>query len=946
MFNVACTFIKTNTMKRILTLLLITVSFCASSQTPFVTPVNYRGAFAPAPTAQWTAGWTNWDPQNANYGTTVDSIINTPITSDRTLTNTKKYRLQGLIYVTNGATLTIKAGTIIKGDPNIANSSLIITKGSKIYAKGTSSSPIVFTSSAPAGSRVKGDWGGVILLGNAHYNGLGGTNYIEGIAANPNTQYGGGLTPNDDDSSGVMQYCRIEYGGYIFAPNQEINGLTFGAVGRKTVIDHIQVSFANDDAFEWFGGSVNCKYLVAYRNLDDNWDTDNGFSGAVQFCLGIRDPNISDNPSVSTSEGFESDNDAAGSSNKPYTTGIFANVTDIGPLRGNTSATVASGFRRSVRIRRNSHLRIVNSVLLDFATGVFIDGAACTAIANGTTLGNGFNNPNNLVFKNNLIAGNQTGKVIEKNTVWDAHGWFAANKNDSLVPTTGILTNPYDYIAGDYRPLVGSPALKNVNWNDSAFYYVDSTGALTSLIAVPATLATPATIVGNTNACTYLNSGDTAKYYLSSKSILGVLRYEWTVPAGVTLVSGQGTDTIIVTYSNSFVNANISVRNLSYTGTYSAFRNLAVKKGVPSTPGTISGPAFVCSFITSGEQVTYSVTNVLFATSYNWVVPTGVTIVSGQGTNSIQVTFQPTFTAGSVTVQAVAVCGSSLFRALVIKKESAAPGVITGQTVTCGYTGTPFTYSIAPVANATSYLWTVPVGAIINGASNGTSISVTYPTPVSGTVTVKSITDCGQSAAKSLSIVKVGTPAAITGSNLVCAFDDQTYTLTDAINNTANVTYTWTVPAGISIVSGQGTSSLNVSIGGGFISGNISVKAVGCATTSSSRTLLVTKDPGCSPLIVQNKNLTENSKALDTKLEVTPNPSNGIFNVRFNSKVVAERATIQIINSYGQIVNQRVVAANKGFVNQQISGLKLASGVYFVKCTVGDDSQVSKIIVQ
>ena len=930
-------------MKRILTLFCVAASFFASAQTPFLTPVSYRGAFAPAPTTMWTGSWVNWDPQSTIY-TGVDSSIITPITSDLTLSGSKKYRLKGTIFVKNGATLTIQAGCIIKGDSTVANTALVITRGSKIVAKGTSTKPIVFTSSQNPGSRGKGDWGGVILLGNAHYNGATGTNYIEGITQSEDTKYGGGLTPNDDDSSGVMQYCRIEYGGYIFAPNQEINGLTFGAVGRKTVIDHIQVSYSNDDAFEWFGGSVNCKYLVSYRNLDDNWDTDNGFNGAVQFCLGIRDPNIADNPAVSTSEGFESDNDAAGSSNRPYTSAIFANVTDIGPLRGNTAASIATGFRRSVRIRRNSHLRIVNSILMDFPTGVFIDGAACAALANGTFLATAPNNPNNLVFKNNLLAGNQTGKVMDATPLANPQAWFAANKNDSLVPTTGILVNPYDFLAGDYRPAVGSAALKNANWNDSAFYAIDTVGTLRNLIACPATVATPATIIGSTNACTYIASGNTAKYYLSAKSILGVLRNEWIVPAGVTIVSGQYTDTLVVTYSNSFTGGNISAKNLSYCGTYSALKSLAIQKGVPSTPGTISGPAFVCSYVTSGDTATYSIANVLYATSYNWVAPANATIVEGQGTKTVKVTFSGAFTKGNLTVQALAVCGNSAFKSLALSKTTAAPGTISGKTATCGFTGTPLTYSIAPVANATSYIWTVPAGAAINGANDGTSISVTYSSVVSGTVTVKSVTGCGQSAAKSLSIVKVATPGKINGAAKVCAFDEQTYTAFDTVNNASNVTYTWTAPAGISIVSGQGTGTLVVSVDGSFISGNLAVKAVGCATAGSSRTLTLSLDPACPSLARQQTLKVTNDN--DSKLSVTPNPNRGTFTVRFNSKVAAEKGTIQILNSFGQLVSQRVVAANSGYIYEQVSNLTLAPGVYMVKCTVGTDTQITKVIVQ
>jgi hypothetical protein len=190
---------------------------------------------------------------------------------------------------------------------------------------------------------------------------------IEGLAAINEHMYGG----NDDlDNSGVLSYVRIEYGGYVFAQNKEINGLTMGAVGSGTQIDHIQVSYVNDNAFEWYGGTVNAKYLVSYRNLDDDFDTDFGYSGKVQFGLSVRDPQIADNsyslPSGGpTSEGFESDNDANGSYLFPRTSATFSNFTMVGPYRGNSSATVHPAFRRGARIRRNSALKIVNSVITD-----------------------------------------------------------------------------------------------------------------------------------------------------------------------------------------------------------------------------------------------------------------------------------------------------------------------------------------------------------------------------------------------------------------------------------------------------------------------------------------------------------------------------------------------------------------------------------------------------
>lgn len=411
---------------------------------------TYRGAFAPAPTPMWTDEWTNWNPQNTDYGTP-NQIISANITTNTTWTAGNVYLLQGQIYVKNNATLTIEPGTIIMGDKSVLGSGLFITKGAKLMAAGTRQNPIVFTSNQPAGSRALGDWGGIILLGKGANNQANGVANIEGLAPTADTEFGGGVTPDNNDNSGVLTFVRIEFPGYAYQTDKEINGLTFGSVGAGTEVNFVQVSFSNDDAFEWFGGAVNAKHLVSYRNLDDDFDTDYGFSGNVQFGLIVRDPNIADNPAISTSEGFESDNDATGTTNTPQTNATFSNVTAIGPFRGNTGNTVAAGYRRGARIRRNSALDIRNSIFMDFRTGIFIDGTACED-----------NATNGLIkYQNNIVAGNSNGKVTERSatSTFGIQAWFAANDNDSIASTAGILTTPYNFLNPDYRPAAGSPLL-------------------------------------------------------------------------------------------------------------------------------------------------------------------------------------------------------------------------------------------------------------------------------------------------------------------------------------------------------------------------------------------------------------------------------------------------------------------------------------------------------
>lgn len=287
------------------------------------------------------------------------------------------YLLKGWVYVGSGAELTIEPGTVIKGDKN-TKASLIVERGGKLIAKGTATAPIVFTSAQPKGNRKPGDWGGIILCGKAGNN----QNEMQ-IEGGPRTKHGG---KDDADNSGVLSYVRIEFAGYPFEKDKEINGLTFGSVGSGTQVDHVQVSYSNDDSYEWFGGKVNCKYLVAFKGWDDDFDTDNGYSGKVQFGLVVRDSRIAD---TSQSNGFESDNNAGGSEVEPRTAPTFSNITFVGPkmdaafhntvdyITGDkmnpNNGSALGRFQSAMQIRRNSHLNCYNSVALGYPVGLILD---------------------------------------------------------------------------------------------------------------------------------------------------------------------------------------------------------------------------------------------------------------------------------------------------------------------------------------------------------------------------------------------------------------------------------------------------------------------------------------------------------------------------------------------------------------------------------------------
>jgi hypothetical protein len=323
---------------------------------------NNNNEPAPDPNAFRVEATTRTNPDTQQQET-VYNVYGT-LRGNYTFEASKKYKLNGYVRVENGGALTIEAGTIIYGDFQ-TRGTLIIQRGGKIYANGTAEAPIVFTSYAAKGQRAPGQWGGVVICGKAPNN-QGTDVVLEG-------DYGGIHGGNDpDDNSGVFKYVRIEFGGVALLPNQEINGLTMGSVGRGTELHHVQVSYNGDDAFEWFGGTVNCTHLIALGNIDDDFDVDFGYSGFVQYGIGLR---AASNADQSGSNGFEVDNDASGSGATPFTSASFANITVVGPQATSTT-TFDPLFGRAAHLRRNSRLQLYNSILAGYPRGLDIDGNA------------------------------------------------------------------------------------------------------------------------------------------------------------------------------------------------------------------------------------------------------------------------------------------------------------------------------------------------------------------------------------------------------------------------------------------------------------------------------------------------------------------------------------------------------------------------------------------
>ncbi len=329
----------------------------------------------------------------------------TIISANTTWTADKIYLLKGFVRVgddvkrsggTNvtGVTLTIEPGTIIMGDRE-SKGALIIQRGNKIMAEGTAELPIIFTSERAPGVRQPGDWSGLVIVGRATNN-QGANVELEGAYGGFHGVGDAPIASPDEDNSGSLKYVRIEFAGNPINPNQEVNSLTMGSVGSGTTIDYVQASYGLDDSFEWFGGKVNAKHLVAYRGLDDDFDVDFGYTGNVQWALGIRDNTLADQ---SGSNGFEVDNDASGTAATPFTSPVFSNVTLIGPKKSR-DLNIQDNFQNAMHIRRNNKIKIYNSFLTGFPNGLFIDGSTTRANAYGTNGTDG-----SLQFRNVYLAG-------------------------------------------------------------------------------------------------------------------------------------------------------------------------------------------------------------------------------------------------------------------------------------------------------------------------------------------------------------------------------------------------------------------------------------------------------------------------------------------------------------------------------------------------------------
>ncbi len=375
-------------------------------------------------------------------GSAAAEVISGNITKNTTLSASKRWLLVGQVKVTERATLTIEPGTVLCGDASDPQrvSFLNIDQDAKLMADGTKDKPIVFTSSRKEGERRTSDWGGIVLRGRAAINLPPGNEQACGSLEGNAGSYGPCGTLKNDDSSGVLRYVRIEFAGREVAPNNELNGLTFGGVGSGTVIDYVQVHRGSDDAFEWFGGTVNVQHLVASGSLDDAFDWDQGYSGKGQFL-------VSQQILADGNNGIEADNNRDNNSLTPRSAPQFSNVTLVGTGPGSSP----KGEKRlGLTLRQGTAGLLQNVIVLGFTEmgATIAQDSTCSELSAGR-----------LGVKASIFFDNGRDPSANLSTVTAPCDLAAALRKANNLEANPMLRRPYDQASPDFRPQQGSPAM-------------------------------------------------------------------------------------------------------------------------------------------------------------------------------------------------------------------------------------------------------------------------------------------------------------------------------------------------------------------------------------------------------------------------------------------------------------------------------------------------------
>lgn len=415
---------------------------------------------------------------NKNSDTTIPPVtrqvdtLSGSISSNITLDAGRDYLVNGRLFIKNNASLTIPAGITVymaKKDAAADKSSLIVTKGSRIFISGTADKPVVFTSNAT--SKAPGDWGAIVLLGKAATN--TGTGNAAGLAVSADTEYGGTTA---DDNSGSISYLRLEYSGGINPDAEDewavdkVSGFCLESVGYGTTIDHVMVTHSNDDGFQFVGGTVNATHLVAFNNGDDDFDFDLGYTGKLQYLISYRTA-LSSNHAL-RANAFESYNDEVPTLNLPLTRPVISNMTIIGP-QGNE--TVHTNLNQGVYIRKGTRFVMQNSIIAEYPQGGLM---VCPRTRPVLLLNTGS------IFKYNLAHSDSLDKTFSYDHGSDPLGFYgifadpqlkdfaldSMNQNQLIVSAADLkLAGMYNANTPDFTPLPASPALTGANFDGADF---------------------------------------------------------------------------------------------------------------------------------------------------------------------------------------------------------------------------------------------------------------------------------------------------------------------------------------------------------------------------------------------------------------------------------------------------------------------------------------------
>ena len=511
----------------------------------------------------------------------------------------------------------------------------------------------------------------------------------------------------------------------------------------------------------------------------------------------------------------------------------------------------------------------------------------------------------------------------------DAGGTWSSDNNAvaTVNPTSGLVT-------------AVAPGTANI------IYTVNSGCASPVSASASISVASGAApvVTGTVNVCPLIGTGTPVVYTASSA---GATAYNWIVPpTNVTIVSGQGTSTLTVLFLNGFAaqpNKQLRVTATSACGV-SAQTIYYLLAQTASTPGPITGPNSACPFINAGNA-TYSIAAVPASSSYVWTVPANASIVSGQGSTSITVSFNNSYATGAITVASVNDCGPSSVRSLTVTRNNpSTPGLISGPTNACPFI-TPSgaaTYTVTAVPSVTTYTWSVPAGAIGLTGQGTNTISFTYPSGfTTGTVSVTASNGCGTSGVRTLTIgtLQPATPSVIDVIQLQpCPNRVYSYTIASMPANAQSVL--WTAPAGATILTGQGTTSITVSYPGTAVNGNVTATGVNNCGTSVARVSAV-KLPACPPEERSTDLFTKSGNQVVESMNVNifPNPTTTDFKLQVVT-AGKEEINVRILDIQGRYLKQITVMPYQT-VNL---GAELKAGSYLVEVKQGKTVKTTRVI--